>query len=101
MLGHRGRIAVVDPTARSVDTSEIPESVFRPYIGGRGLGAAILLRHGGNGEPLAPESPLCMLVGPMTGTDFPRANRLTFVFRSPQMGDGCLGEHRGLHRGGA
>ena len=86
MFGNRGRIAVVDLTARHVDTSEIPESVFRSFIGGRGLGAAILLRHGGDGEALAPESPLCMLVGPMTGTDFPLANRLTFVFRSPQTG---------------
>ena len=69
MLRNRGRIAVVDLTARRVDTSEIPESVFRSFIGGRGLGAAILLRHGGDGEPLAPESPLCMLVGPTTGTE--------------------------------
>jgi aldehyde:ferredoxin oxidoreductase len=68
----------------SVDISEIPDSAFRSFIGGRGLGAAILLRHGGPVDPLAPESPLCMLAGPMTGTDFPLANRLTFVFRSPQ-----------------
>ena len=86
MLRNRGRIAVVDLTARRVDTSEIPESVFRSFIGGRGLGGAILLRHGGNSDALAPESPLCVLVGPMTGTDFPLANRLTFVFRSPQTG---------------
>src|SRR5215813_2370273 len=84
MQGYCGRVAIVDLTNRRVDYSGLPESVLRSFIGGRGLGAAILCRHDGPSEPLAPESPLCMLIGPMTGTDFPLANRLTFVFRSPQ-----------------
>ena len=84
MQGYCGRIAVVDLTNRQVDYSGLPESVLRSFIGGRGLGAAILCRHDGPSEPLGPESPLCVLVGPMTGTDFPLSNRLVFVFRSPQ-----------------
>jgi aldehyde:ferredoxin oxidoreductase len=84
MQGYCGRIAIVDLTHRHVDYSTVPDSVLQSLIGGRGLGAAILYRHGRTVEPLAPESPLCMLIGPMTGTDFPLANRLTFIFRSPQ-----------------
>ena len=84
MQGYCGRLAIVDLTNRQVDYSTVPESVLRSFIGGRGLGAAILCRHAGAVEPLAPENPLCMLVGPMTGTDFPLSNRLVFVFRSPQ-----------------
>src|SRR4051812_13904638 len=84
MQGHRGRLAIVDLTRRRVDYATAPDSVFRRYIGGRGLGAAILYRHGGAAEPLEPESPLCILAGPMTGTDFPLSNRLVFAFRSPQ-----------------
>ncbi len=84
MQRHHGRLAVVDLTCRRVDYSTAPDSVLRRFIGGRGLGAAILCRHGGTVEPLEPESPLCMLVGPMTGTDFPLSNRLVFAFRSPQ-----------------
>src|SRR5262245_20778367 len=83
MQGHCGRLAIVDLTKREVDFSVVPESVLRSYIGGRGLGAAILYRHGRGREPLAPESPLCLLVGPMTGTEFPLSNRLVFAFRSP------------------
>jgi aldehyde:ferredoxin oxidoreductase len=79
-----GRLAIVDLAHASTDYATIADSLRHAFIGGRGLGAAILCRHGGNTEPAAPESPLCMLVGPMTGADFPLANRLTFVFRSPQ-----------------
>lgn len=84
MQGYCGRLAIVDLTHRHVNYSTVPSSVLQSLIGGRGLGAAILYRHGRIVEPLAAESPLCMLIGPMTGTDFPLANRLTFVFRSPQ-----------------
>src|SRR5262245_12399268 len=84
MQGYCGRLAIVDLANRQVDYSIVPESVRRSFIGGRGLGAAILCRHARASEPLAPENPLCMLVGPMTGTDFPLSNRLVFVFRSPQ-----------------
>ncbi len=84
MQGCSGRLAIVDLTSRKVDHSTVPDSVLRSFIGGRGLGAAILCRHAVAVEPLAPESPLCLLVGPMTGTDFPLSNRLVFAFRSPQ-----------------
>ena len=84
MQGYCGRLAIVDLTHRRVDYSTVPDSVLRSFIGGRGLGAAILVGMAGIVEPLAPENPLCMLVGPMTGTDFPLSNRLVFVFRSPQ-----------------
>ena len=84
MQAYCGRLAIVDLTHRQVDYSTVPDSVLQSLIGGRGLGAAILYRHGRTVEPLAPDSPLCMLIGPMTGTDFPLANRLTFIFRSPQ-----------------
>jgi len=81
---NKGRLAIVDLATGTVDHSRIAQELSSAFIGGRGLGAAILCRHGANAEPLAPESPLCMLLGPMTGADFPLANRLTFVFRSPQ-----------------
>src|SRR5262245_32988759 len=81
MQGYCGRVAIVDLTSRRVDYSGLPESVLRSFIGGRGLGAAILCRHDGPSEPLAPESPLCVLAGPMTGTDFTLSNRLDFVLR--------------------
>jgi aldehyde:ferredoxin oxidoreductase len=56
------------------------------YIGGRGLGVSILSAQESIPDPLDPASPLCMLVGPLNGTMIPLANRVCFVFRSPQTG---------------
>jgi aldehyde:ferredoxin oxidoreductase len=67
---YKGRLAIVDLATGTVDHSRIAQALSSAFIGGRGLGAAILCRHGANAEPLAPESPLCMLLGPMTGADF-------------------------------
>jgi aldehyde:ferredoxin oxidoreductase len=86
MLGYNNRIAIVDLTKRRVDYSQASDRTLRSYIGGRGLGAAILYRHGNAVDPLAPESLMCMLTGPATGSGLPLANRLVFVFRSPQTG---------------
>jgi aldehyde:ferredoxin oxidoreductase len=69
-------------------TSLVPvaESAQRAFIGGRGLGVSILSEQHPVPDPLDPASPLCMLVGPLNGTMIPLANRLCFVFRSPQTG---------------
>jgi aldehyde:ferredoxin oxidoreductase len=53
MQGYCGRPAIVDLTHRHVDYSTVPDSVLQSLIGGRGLGAAILYRHGRTVEPLA------------------------------------------------
>jgi aldehyde:ferredoxin oxidoreductase len=56
------------------------------YLGGRGLGAAMLAREAPRAAPLDDDSPLYALSGPLTGTNFPLSNRLCFVFRSPATG---------------
>src|SRR5437773_2242164 len=84
ILGYNNRIAFVDISSREVSYLQPDESLLRKVIGGRGLGSAVLYKHGRGIEPLAEESLLFAGVGPLTGTGFPLANRLTFVFRSPQ-----------------
>jgi aldehyde:ferredoxin oxidoreductase len=83
MHGYHQRIALVDLTTSTVDYVESPARLLRDFLGGRGLGAALLSDHGPTIEPLVPESLLCLAAGPLTGTDFPLANRLALVFRSP------------------
>jgi aldehyde:ferredoxin oxidoreductase len=63
----------------------VDERAQQAFIGGRGLGVSILFEHTVP-DPLDPASLLCMLVGPLNGTMIPLANRLCFVFRSPQTG---------------
>jgi aldehyde:ferredoxin oxidoreductase len=83
MLGYHRRVALVDLSKGTVDYVQPSVTQLRDFIGGRGLGAALLSEHGATTEPLDPESVVCVMAGPLTGTDFPLANRLAFVFRSP------------------
>jgi aldehyde:ferredoxin oxidoreductase len=83
MNPYHQRLGFIDLGRRVVDTVAPPRSILTSFLGGRGLGAAILYRHGLASEPLSDESLCCLLVGPLTGTEMPLANRLSFVFRSP------------------
>ncbi len=84
--GYNNRIGVVDLTSNSVSYVEPDSSLLQRFLGGRGLGCAILYKHARNVDPLSENSLLCVLTGPVTGSGIPLANRLTFVFRSPQTG---------------
>jgi aldehyde:ferredoxin oxidoreductase len=54
------------------------------FLGGRGLGAALLFRHLADpADPLAPENPLIFAVGPLTGTPWPTGARTHVTFHSP------------------
>ncbi len=83
MPGSHQQVAFVDLTTESVRTLEIPRALRQRALGGRGLGVALLAMHGPSREPLEDDALLCMMVGPLTGSDFPLANRLALVFRSP------------------
>ncbi len=54
------------------------------FLGGRGLGAALLFRHLANpADPFAPGNPLIFAVGPLTGTPWPTGSRCHVTFHSP------------------
>jgi aldehyde:ferredoxin oxidoreductase len=72
-------------TARTSD-APIADHTRHLFVGGRGLGVSILYEQDPVPDPLDPASLLCMLVGPLNETMIPLANRLCFVFRSPQTG---------------
>ncbi|MGQ9492463.1 MAG: aldehyde ferredoxin oxidoreductase family protein [Anaerolineae bacterium] len=57
------------------------------FLGGRGLGAALLFRHLADSTgPLAPANPLIFTVGPFTGTPWPTGARYNVTFHSPLTG---------------
>lgn len=54
------------------------------YVGGSALAARLFLEAKGHEiESLAPESPLFIMTGPMTGTTFPGTSRFVMCARSP------------------
>lgn len=78
-----GRILRVDLTARSYKAEPVREERLRSFLGGMGLGTAILHDEGGDSAPLSPENPLIMAAGPLNGTMAPGSGGFGVVTRSP------------------
>jgi aldehyde:ferredoxin oxidoreductase len=69
--GYAGKFLDVDLTKENIDEVTFSDEVLQQYFGGRGLAAKILWDRVGKKwsrlDPYAPESPLIILTGPMTG----------------------------------
>lgn len=79
-----GRLLSVDLTGLSSRVEELPANLLEKYLGGRGLGAKLLLDKGKHLlDPLAPEAALIIAPGPLTGTKAPGAGRLSLTALSP------------------
>jgi aldehyde:ferredoxin oxidoreductase len=92
-----GKLLFVDlASGRLQDRFLTPSAVSR-YLGGKGLGIALLEELSPRGgDPLDPSNPLCFLTGPLTGTPFPTSGRFTITSRSPLTGL-WLDSHAGGH----
>lgn len=84
--GYANKIAWVDLSKKKVEYTEVDEEDARKFIGGRGLGGRILLKNGVGKDPLSPENPLIIAVGPLTGTTVPWSGRIVSVTRAPLTG---------------
>lgn len=69
--GYAGKWLEVDLTKDKINTVTYSDKVLEQYFGGRGLAAKVLWDMVGDKwaelDPLAPESPLMVFTGPMTG----------------------------------
>ena len=85
--GYMGRVLVVDLTNGAYEKMEIPEEVFRDFLGGHGLGAWFIYREQPrNADPLGEEAILGILPGLLTGTSVPFSGRFMVVGKSPLTG---------------
>ena len=76
--GFHGQILRVDLSQGKVSTESLEDDLARDYVGGRGLGSAILWRElPAQTDPLSPENKLILATGPLNGTGaaFPLAMR--------------------------
>ncbi len=88
------RVLYIDLSKRRIWVEERPE-LFDEQIGGAGVGIRLLNEECPEGaDPLGPENPIILTVGPLTGL-FPMASKTTAFFKSPHTGN--LGE---THSGG-
>jgi len=83
--GYAGKFLHVDLTKRSCSDFTIDDAVLQKYVGGSCLSAKLYLdRYPIDLDPLAPESPLMILTGPMVGSGFPGTSRFSICAKSPQ-----------------
>jgi aldehyde:ferredoxin oxidoreductase len=82
-----GSIAWIDFSTHTARLEPLDDDLIAQFLGGRGLGAALLFRHLTEpGDPLAPENPLIFSIGPLTGTPWPTGARTHVTFHSPLTG---------------
>jgi aldehyde:ferredoxin oxidoreductase len=86
LLGYAGRILYVDLGTGKTRAEKLSEEVAKKYIGGIGLGMNLWLANSKAGvDPLSPENPLVLAVGPVSGTMFPTGgNGHAFISKSPE-----------------
>ena len=83
--GYYGRLLYIDLSSEKIEKRTIPEEDLAKFIGGRGLGAKILLDHLKKPgiDPFSPENPLIFMTGPFSGFPVPSASRTCVVTKSP------------------
>jgi len=89
LLGYAGTILYVDLTNGKTRTEKLTEETAKKYVGGIGLGMKLWLSNSKAGvkNPLSPENPLVLSLGPVSGTMFPTGgNGHAFISKSPATG---------------
>jgi aldehyde:ferredoxin oxidoreductase len=89
-----GRAALRDPVYATVDLStgrtgeyRVSHAYFKKYIGGKTLGARLLLDLTAPGfDPLSPEAVIIINTGPLNGTGAPSSSRFNMTFKNVMTG---------------
>jgi len=87
MNGYNGKVLRVDLGSGSIKTEKLDEALAKKYIGGRGLGTAMLMKEvDPKVDALSPQNKLFIVTGPLTGTATPTGGRYMAVTKSPLTG---------------
>ena len=87
MFKETSRIAWIDLSTATASLRPPDADLATRFLGGRGLGAALLFRHlADSTTPLAPGNPIIFTAGPLTGTPWPAGARTHVTFHSPLTG---------------
>ena len=85
-LAYNGKILNVDLSSGKISPEELPEQMYKDYLGGYGIGVRLLFDRIPQGaDPLGPENVLGLIPGLMTGTPI-FGNRFQAVCKSPPTG---------------
>ena len=99
-MSYTGKYLHVNLTTRKHFIGETDKNLTDLYIGGKGLGFALLEKLAPNPDALGPENPLIFVNGPFTGTKVQTSARTTLVTKSP-LTNSILDSHCGGNFGPA
>lgn len=97
-MTYTGKWMHVDLTSGKTETGKTDARLFDRYIGGKGLGFALLENLAPKPDPLGADNPLIFVNGPFTGTRVQTSARTCLVTCSPLTGN-ILDSHCGGHFG--
>ncbi len=87
MKGFFGKVLHVDLSNQTHRSEKIDDSVFRRYLGGKGLATHLLLEENPPGvDPLSDENRLIFALGPASDTPVPGSSRYGVFTKSPLTG---------------
>jgi aldehyde:ferredoxin oxidoreductase len=83
-----GESLLIRLAAETAESTELDEDLYRKFLGGRGIGSFLMAEAvpSRDVDPLAPENPLLLTAGLLTGTRAPTSARLHVTARSPMTG---------------
>src|SRR5512134_2446869 len=84
--GYANRVARVNLSDGTVAYEQVNEADARKYLGARGLGVKYVFDNGPQVDALSPDNIMCVLTGPLTGTDCNMSGRLAVITKSPLTG---------------
>lgn len=97
-MAYTGRWVKIDLTTKTYEINKTDRTLVENYIGGKGLGFAILDETAPAPEALGEDNPLIFVNGPFTGTEIQTSSRTTLVTKSP-LTNSILDTHCGGHFG--
>lgn len=91
MHGFHGRLLRIDLTRRTHDWKAIDEARLSHFLGGVGLGTALLYEYAPRGvDPLSAECPIVLCSAPLVGTGLTTTAKYAVVTKSPLTG--CIAD---------
>ena len=85
--GNVGRALWADLSSGKIWEQELPEELYREFVGGYGLAARLIYEWQRPGrDPLEPDSLLAFAAGPLVGSGAPGTSRFTVAGKSPLTG---------------
>ena len=84
MYSYTGKILRIDLSQNKISEENLNEKDAEQFIGGKGLGAKLLLETTNpENDPLSPDNALILCTGPLTGSAAPTSGRWCIVTKSP------------------